>query len=114
MQGTEQIAVWSSGKDLLPSDFSRHFLIVLLGTCGTPHVYSSAWDDVFCSNVNPLPLNRRAQYILGARHSRVPSKGVSERLNLQWSLHPFPMTLFEGEILEGKANAMEGMSRKRI
>jgi hypothetical protein len=28
-----------------------------------------------------------AQYILGVRHGRIPSKNISERLNLQWRFH---------------------------
>lgn len=30
---------------------------------------------------------KHAQYILGVRHGRIPSKDISERLNLQWRFH---------------------------
>jgi len=51
------------------------------------------WKDALCSNLIPLPFQRRAQYILAAWLCHVPSKNGSRRLNLQWSLEPFPKPL---------------------
>lgn len=75
---------------LLRSDFSRHSLTALLSTCGTAHVcfhLSSVMSSV-PTRANIL-YRGGAQYTLGARLRRVPSKDSSERLNLQGRFRNF-------------------------
>jgi hypothetical protein len=78
---------------LLSSDFSRHFLKALLGTCGTRVLALYTIQGILSCSLDITAKTWLAQYILGVRLSRIPSKDISERLNLQWRKKHSPMLL---------------------
>ena len=81
-----------------PSGFSRRFLTVHLGACVTAHVSYSRVSSI-STHTCFICLVQECSNILGDRFHRLPSMNESGRLNLLWSLHPYPNTY---SILEKK------------
>jgi len=111
MQGTNQIPEWPSGRDLLPSDFSRHSFTALLGGSElrslTPISCTPATVPVLARVSNTKAKSCSIQHRRQTASDSLEERFVKAKSSMVASSLPDGLCFLGGKILEGIATGME-------